>query len=140
MVIVRNGTAHDALSILTPLEQMPARDMFDSLNESEKVWAPTAAVRLLDLMKWFNTEGQQAVLTGLKVVGDIEKGMSKDNISVLDSPAKFEYSGIGVMKDDVLLGWLNESDSKAYNYVTGKVKSTVGKVDCPNQKGSLLWS
>lgn len=138
VVIVRNGTAHDALSILTPLEQMPARDMFDSLNESEKVWAPTAAVRLLDLMKWFNTEGQQAVLTGLKMVGDVEKGMSKDNISVLDSPAKFEYSGIGVMKDDVLLGWLNESDSKAYNYVTGKVKSTVGKVECPDQEGTFV--
>ncbi|CAM4368123.1 Ger(x)C family spore germination protein [Paenibacillus typhae] len=138
VVIVRNGSAQDALSILTPLEQMPARDMFDSLNESEKVWAPTAAVTLLDLMKWFNTEGQQAVITGLKLVGDVEKGKGKDNIAVLDSPAKFEYSGIGVMKDQVLVGWLNDSDSKAYNYVTGKVKSTVGKVECPDKEGQFV--
>ncbi|WP_157643567.1 Ger(x)C family spore germination protein [Paenibacillus camerounensis] len=138
VVIVRNGSAHDALSILTPLEQMPARDMFDSLNESEKVWAPTAAVTLLDLMKWFNTEGQQAVITGLNLVGDVEKGKGKDNIAVLDSPAKFEYSGIGVMKDQILVGWLNDSDSKAYNYVTGKVKSTVGKVECPDKEGQYV--
>lgn len=138
VVIIRNGSAHDALSLLFPLEQMPSRAMFDSLNESEKVWAPTAAVTLLDLMKWFNTEGKEAVITGLKLVGNVEQGMGKDNIALMDSPAKFQYSGIGVMKKQALLGWLDENDSKAYNYVTGKVKSTVGSISCPHGDGQLV--
>lgn len=138
VAIVREGTAYDALSIMTPLERLPARDLYDSLNGSQKNWAPTSAVRLLDLMKWFEVDGQEAVLTGLYLVGDLEKGKTKENVDAINSPLKFEYRGIGVMKDDVLLGWLNESDSKAYNYVTGKVKSTVGKVDCPDMPGNFV--
>lgn len=138
VAIVREGTAYDALSIMTPLERLPARDLYDSLNGSQKNWAPTSAVRLLDLMKWFEVDGQEAVLTGLYLVGDLEKGKTKENVDAINSPLKFEYRGIGVMKDDVLLGWLNENDSKAYNYVTGKVKSTVGKVDCPDMPGNFV--
>ncbi|MEK4851378.1 Ger(x)C family spore germination protein [Paenibacillus sp. FSL H7-0756] len=138
VAIVREGTAYDALSIMTPLERLPARDLYDSLNGSQRNWAPTSAVRLLDLMKWFDLDGQEAVLTGLHLVGDLEKGKTKENVDSINSPLKFEYRGIGVMKDDVLLGWLNESDSKAYNYVTGKVKSTVGKVDCPDLDGDFV--
>lgn len=138
LAIVREGTAHDALSIMTPLERLPARDLYDSLNGSQKNWAPTSAVRLLDLMKWFDLEGREAVLTGLFLVGNLEKGKTKENVDSINSPLKFEYRGIGVMKNDVLLGWLDESDSKAYNYVTGKVKSTVGKVDCPDGKGNFV--
>ncbi|MBW4083031.1 Ger(x)C family spore germination protein [Paenibacillus sp. S150] len=138
VAIVRGGTAYDALSIMTPLERLPARDLFDSLNESQKNWAPTSAVRLLDLMKWFDLEGQEAVLTGLHLVGNLEKGKTKENVESINSPLKFEYRGIGVLKDDVLLGWLNESDSKAYNYVTGKVKSTVGRVECPDKEGAFV--
>ncbi|ETT57698.1 germination protein, GerC family [Paenibacillus sp. FSL R7-277] len=138
VAIVREGTAYDALSIMTPLERLPARDLYDSLNGSQKNWAPTSAVRLLDLMKWFDLDGQEAVLTGLHMVGDLEKGKTKENVDSINSPLKFEYRGIGVMKDDVLLGWLNEEDSKAYNYVTGKVKSTVGKVDCPDKDGNFV--
>ncbi|MEK3684323.1 Ger(x)C family spore germination protein [Paenibacillus sp. FSL R10-2736] len=138
VAIVRDGSAYDALSIMTPLERLPARDLYDSLNGSQKNWAPTSAVRLLDLMKWFDLDGQEAVLTGLHLVGNLEKGKTKENVESINSPLKFEYRGIGVMKDDVLLGWLNESDSKAYNYVTGKVKSTVGKVDCPDKAGTFV--
>lgn len=138
IAIVRNGSAYDALSIMTPLERLPARDLYDSLNGSQKNWAPTSAVRLLDLMKWFDLDGQEAVLTGLHLVGNLEKGKTKENVELINSPLKFEYRGIGVMKDDVLLGWLNESDSKAYNYVTGKVKSTVGRIDCPDADGTFV--
>lgn len=138
VAIVRDGSAYDALSIMTPLERLPARDLYDSLNGSQKNWAPTSAVRLLDLMKWFETDGQEAVLTGLYLMGDLEKGKTKANVDSINSPLKFEYRGIGVMNDDVLVGWLNENDSKAYNYVTGKVKSTVGKVDCPDMQGNFV--
>ncbi|WP_340024326.1 Ger(x)C family spore germination protein [Paenibacillus sp. FSL K6-1096] len=138
LAIVREGTAYDALSIMTPLERLPARDLYDSLNGSQKNWAPTSAVRLLDLMKWFDLEGKEAVLTGLFLVGNLEKGKTKENVDAINSPLKFEYRGIGVMKNDMLLGWLDEDDSKAYNYVTGKVKSTVGKVDCPGGEGNFV--
>lgn len=38
---------------------------------------------------------------------------------------------MAVFKKDKLIGWLNEDESKGYNYITGKVKSSVGFVGCP---------
>lgn len=100
VAIVRNGSASEALSIMTPLERLPSRDLYDSLNGSHKFWAPTSAVRLLDLMKWFDSEGQEAVLTGLYLEGNLEKGKTKENVEVINSPLKFEFRGIGVFKYD----------------------------------------
>jgi spore germination protein KC len=40
-----------------------------------------------------------------------------------------------VFQDDRLIGWLNEDESKGYNYITDNVNSTVGPVACPGGSG-----
>jgi spore germination protein KC len=42
-----------------------------------------------------------------------------------------KYSNVALFKKDKLIGWLNEKESKGYNYIVGHVQSTVGQVDCP---------
>lgn len=41
-----------------------------------------------------------------------------------------EYSTLAAFRGDKLIGWLNEADSKAYNYIAGNVKSTAGSLPC----------
>lgn len=38
-----------------------------------------------------------------------------------------------VFRDDKLAGWLNEDESKGYNYIMGNVKNTVGEVKYDDQ-------
>lgn len=131
-VVVAKGTsAENVLKILTPLEKIPANKLFYSLKTSEKVWAPTSSVTLDVLISDLVSTGKQPVLTGLEIKGDQEAGESTENIEEIAAPAQLQYSGLGVFKKDKLVGWLNEAESKGYNYIMDNVKNTVGVIRCP---------
>ncbi|XEC95549.1 Ger(x)C family spore germination protein [Paenibacillus tarimensis] len=131
VVVAKGTTAENVLKILTPLEKIPANKLFYSLRTSEKAWAPTSGVTLDVLISDLVSTGKHPVLTGLKVKGSQETGENKENIEEIAPPAQLQYSGLGVFKNDKLVGWLNEPESKGYNYIMDNVKSTVGHLPCP---------
>ncbi|MGM1022624.1 MAG: Ger(x)C family spore germination protein [Bacillota bacterium] len=131
-IVVSKGTrAEDTLKIMTPLESIPANDLFASLESSEKNWSPSMTVTLDELIAALTSEGMQPILTGLRVVGNPEMGESNSNVQKIDPPARLQYSGLAVFKEDKLVGWLNETESRGYNFILGKVQSSVGFVTCP---------
>jgi spore germination protein KC len=136
IVVAKGTSAANVLKILTPLEKIPANKLFSSLETSEKAWAPTASVQLDELISDITSKGKQPVLTGLQVIGDQKVGERKENVEEIETPTQLQYTGLGVFQNDKLIGWLNEEESKAYNYILNNVKSTVGNVACPNG-GSL---
>ena len=136
--MAKGTSAENVLKILTPLEKIPANELFDSLKTSERAWAPTSGVRLHDLISDLVSTGKHPVLTGLKVKGSQEIGESKGNIEEMDTPTQLQYTGLGVFKKDKLIGWLNEAESKGYNYIMDNVKSTVGHIRCPQGGKAVL--
>lgn len=137
IVVAKGTSAENVLKILTPLEEIPANKLFDSLKTSERSWAPTSGVTLDNLISALVSTGKHPVLTGLIVKGSQEIGESKKNIEEIDTPTRLQYTGLGVFKKDKLVGWLNETESKGYNYIMGHVKSTVGHISCP-QGGKVV--
>lgn len=138
MVVARGCSAKEILSFVTPMEVLPAMDLYKSLKVSERAWAPTSAVNVVDMMQKSTKDGIEPVLTGITLVGNRKKGMKMDNIKQPRSLAEYNYTGIGVMLDDRIVGWLNESDSKGYSFITNNVHSTVGHVACPDSKGNFV--
>jgi spore germination protein KC len=136
-VIVARGTkAKEALGILQPLERLPANFLFKTLQTSERVWAPTTAVYLDELLADLMSKGKEAALTGVQIEGGSEEGKSTDNLKTAEAKAAIHFSTIGVFRKDKLVGWLDESESKGFNLIADKVKSTVGVLECP--KGGQL--
>jgi spore germination protein KC len=136
IVIAKGTTAENVLNILTPIEKIPANKMFSTLEMSAKVWAPTVEVRLDNLISDLQTEGKDPVLTGIEIKGDPGKGDKRSNINQIAPDTFLEYSGLAIFKNDKLIGWLNDKESKGYNYITDNVKSTIGQVACPS--GGIL--
>ncbi|TFE26628.1 Ger(x)C family spore germination protein [Cohnella luojiensis] len=132
IVIAKDTSAANTLKILTHLESIPANQMFSSLQTSEQAWAPAVTVTLDKLIADIVSEGKHPVVTGLRIRGEQKIGESKRNVEEIASPAQLQYSGLAVFNNDKLIGWLNEEQSKGYNYIIDKVKSTVGVVACPN--------
>ncbi|WP_223067189.1 Ger(x)C family spore germination protein [Paenibacillus caui] len=132
LVVAKGTSAENVLKIITPLEKIPANKLYSSLQTSERAWAPTTSVTLDELISDIVSKGKQPVLTGLEVKGEQEAGESKENAQKIDTPTQLKFSGIGVFKDDKLIGWLNEPESKGYNYLINNVKSTVGHISCPD--------
>ncbi|MGC5776761.1 Ger(x)C family spore germination protein [Paenibacillus pabuli] len=130
VMVARNTTAAKVLDVLTPLENLPAEKLFNSLDVSSKIWSPTTTVTGDQLMEYMIAPGIQPVITGVEIVGPQEKSGSKDNISTIHSPASLNSTGLSVFKKDKLIGWLTEDESKGYNYIRNNVKSTIGHLPC----------
>lgn len=125
-VIAKGTTANKVLSTLTPLESIPAVEMYDSLQTSDKVWAPTKSVRIIELINDIIADGKNPVLTGIEITQGESNSNSTDALKQSDQIKKLKYTNLGVFKKDKLVGWLKEDESKGYNYIVGSIKSTVG--------------
>ncbi|KEQ24543.1 Ger(x)C family spore germination protein [Paenibacillus tyrfis] len=128
VAVSRHATAETVLSLFTQLEKIPANQLYDSLKNSEKYWAPTIGIHLDELIDDLIKEGVNPVLTGISVKGDQAKGKSKENVGNIAMPTHLQFTSIGVFNKDRLIGWMNETDSKGYNYIKGNVKGTVGSL------------
>jgi spore germination protein KC len=137
IVVAKDIKAKEILNNLTSIEKIPANKLHSSLETSEKSWAPTVAVQLDELISSMTSDGKEAVLTGITIVGNIAKGRSKDNVQRINAYSRLAYTSIAVFDDDRLVGWLDERESKGYNYVLGNVRSTVCNIPCPG-KGELV--
>ncbi|WP_246096649.1 Ger(x)C family spore germination protein [Paenibacillus sinopodophylli] len=132
LMVARNTSAMQVLKTLTSLEKIPAENLFYALDTSAKTWAPTTTVTIEKLIEQLVTEGRSPVLTGVKMIGNTQRGEELSNVQEIDPAAQTRFIGLGVFRRDKLVGWLNEEQSKGYNYISNNVKSTAGHMKCPN--------
>jgi spore germination protein KC len=137
IVVSKDIQAKEILRNLTSIEKIPAHKMRSSLETSERAWAPTVAIQLDELIAALTSDGINPVLTGISIHGNGPKGESVENVQRIQPFARLKYKNIAVFKKDKLIGWLNENESKGYNYIMDNVRSTVGHIPC-EKKGELV--
>mgnify|MGYP001037932970 CR=1 FL=1 len=132
IAIAKNNKASTILKIPTSLEKLPANKMFASLDTLTKTWAPATKVTMDQLLSDLNNPDIQSTLPALEAVGDTEASIEKgeDDTKSISPGTILRFSGIGVFQKDRLLGWINERDSKGFNYIRDEVDSTTGHADC----------
>ncbi|MFF5400392.1 Ger(x)C family spore germination protein [Peribacillus butanolivorans] len=137
IVVAKGMRAAEILKVPTSLEKISANQIFEALKVSDAAWAATSFVQLDDLIADIVSEGKQPVLTGIQadIKGDEETSLSKQNVEMIDPPARLKLQELAVFNDDKLVGWLNEKQSGTYNVITNKEKSTVVNITCP--KGGI---
>ncbi|MGA4515731.1 spore gernimation protein GerC [Solibacillus silvestris] len=138
VVVAKDVTAREILNVTTDLESIPASKMFAGLKVSEKAWAGTYGVTLDELIVDLISEGKEAVLTGIQLAGNKQIGSTQQNIESISKPAQIKYDNLAVFKEDRLMGWLTEQDSRGYSGITNSVKSTVTSISCPNEGKSTI--
>jgi spore germination protein KC len=137
IVVSKDIQAKEILRNLTSIEKIPAHKMRSSLETSERAWAPTVAIQLDELIAALTSDGINPILTGISIHGNGPKGESVENVQRIQPFARLKYKNIAVFKKDKLIGWLNENESKGYNYIMDNVRSTVGHIPC-EKKGELV--
>lgn len=125
LIVAKEQTAEDTLKILTSIEKIPANKLFFSLEKSAEIWAATGKVKLNNLMDDIVSEGIQPTLTGVTIVGDPKDGLTKSNVESISPNTIFTYTGIAAFRKNKLVGWLNEDESKGFNYIKDHVTNTV---------------
>ncbi|WP_233190801.1 Ger(x)C family spore germination protein [Sporosarcina sp. P19] len=131
VVVAKDITASEVLNVTTAIESIPANKMFNALKVSEKNWAGTEGVILDELVTNLISDGKEAVLTGIQVFGNKETGSSKQNVESITPSTQIQYDYLAVFKEDQLVGWLTEEESRGYSDITNNVKKTVTSISCP---------
>jgi spore germination protein KC len=134
IVVARGDRAENILKLFTPVEKLPSYSMQQSLQTSEKSWAPTVAMTMDETLNKLSGKGYELALTGIKLIGDPSMGESKKNVEFFQPPSRFRYVGIAAFKDDKLIGWLDEEESKGYTDITNKLDSTSIEIPCAEKK------
>ncbi len=137
VVIARGTKAENILKVYTLIDRIPADKMKRSLETSSKAWGTTASIKMDQFMSDIISNGKEAVLTGIKVQGNRNLGETTKNGQQIDPSAQLQYNGLAVFKKDRLVGWLNEEESKGYNYIQGEIKSTPVVFPCPRGKKKI---
>ncbi|MEK3886187.1 Ger(x)C family spore germination protein [Bacillus sp. FSL K6-3431] len=133
VVVAKEMDAKEILKVPTPLEKIPANNFFNSLKVSAESWSVTSTVTLDELIADMVSDGKQPVLSGIQadIKGDEKTSLSTQNLEIIDSPARVKFNNLAAFKKDKLVGWLNETESQAYNNITNNVKGTIVNVSCP---------
>lgn len=133
VVVAKDITAAEVLNVTTTLEIIPAEKMAGALKTSESAWASASGMTIDDLIADLTSEGKEAVLTGILVLGDKEIGATKQNVESITPSARIHLDEIAVFKNDTLVGWLTDRQSRGYNKITNSVKTTVSTISCPEE-------
>lgn len=132
IMVTKEVKAEEVLSILTPLEKIPADTIYHQLETSEELYAPTHHVDLNELTTSMLTEGMEPVLTGIYINGSSETGAEMQNLKKVDMPTTIQIGFLGAFKKDKLIGWLDEEESIGFNHIMGRVKSTIVVLPWPD--------
>jgi len=127
-VVAKGTTANEVLDTLTTLDSVPSVKLFSSINAADQVWAASKSVKLINLINSVISDGINPVLTGVEIAGDREGHNSLEMLEEVEAdPIKIK--DLAVFQKDKFVGWLDEDESKGYNYITGNVPSTMSYVE-----------
>lgn len=133
VVVTKDTSPSEILNVTTNLESIPANKMFNSLHMSEKAWSGTKSITIDELITDLISDGKQAVITGIQLIGNPKIGSSKKNVELVSPAATIHYDHLAVFKGDKLAGWLTEEETIGYSYITDSVKTTVRRISCPEE-------
>lgn len=137
VLIAKDNKAHDILSILTTMEKIPGEKLFKSLKSSSSAYGSTTEVSLDTFISELVSTGQDLAVTSIYIVGDKEEGRYEAKYKVIDPNVYLKFGPLGVFNGDKLVGWMEDHDSRGYNFSQGNVKSTLVNVPCVKGDGLI---
>lgn len=137
LLVAKDSPTKDMLHVLTLLNPIPAEKVYDSLEISKKHWAATGKITIDELITDLAEEGRHPVLTGLTIVGNKDAATSQENVAKIAHEADLKLTDMAAFRGDKLAGWLDENESKGYNYAHGKVQDTITTIPCPGHSGTM---
>lgn len=133
IIVSQQATAKDILNVLTPIEKIPAKKMLNSLTVTQDAWGSTLEVDVEDLVTKLGVENQYFVLSAIEIQGDKSLGIDQTNVERIETPVTLKFTGLAIFKEDKLIGYMDEYDSKSFNYLNDNIKSTIEIIACPSE-------
>ncbi|TFB22154.1 Ger(x)C family spore germination protein [Filobacillus milosensis] len=137
LVVAKDHTANDVLSVLTTLNVIPGDKMFEALTSSSEHYGTTSEIPLDKFITDLMSKGKNPITTGVLITGKVEEGRYTSKYEDIKPEVTLKYGTLGAFKEDKLIGWMNEEQSRGYNFAVGNIKSTLLNTPCVNNEGVM---
>lgn len=132
LVVVIKGEKPDLIYSCTLGISDTVGDYMDNLSESQPTVIPTSVfISTLDFIKDYYDDGIQPVAGVAEIVECEEKPStnatseqgSQTSQSSSDKTYKINYEGLAAFKDSQLVGYMNGTEARAYNFITNNIET-----------------
>lgn len=124
-IIARGDESTKALTIQTLLTSFSSSNIKQSLEVQSSVLGLTPVYTLNELLNMYLDPNLEIRLPSVTVEGNIEEGDEKDNITTSTPLALTKISTTAIFKDNKLIGYLTEEESKMHSLITGSSKESI---------------
>ncbi len=122
IVVVRGKKAEEVLKVTNSTEKYATGKLNKQLQIAVREWGSDPDIRLSDLLNDRMGPGKGSVIVGVQVSGNPENG--KENIESSTPPSNVNISGLAIVQDMKLLGFMDIKDTRNYLWLTGGLRNT----------------
>lgn len=133
-LIAKGTTAEKVLKVLTPIEEISATHIYESLIADSEFYGISEKITYERLMELYLNNKMEISLPTVSIVGSENHGEKLDNIEDSAPETKIILSETGVFEDDKLLGYLNSEESIYLSIIKNVLKNTIITYECDKDK------
>lgn len=136
VLISKDADAASVLKLLTTLETMPSMGLLKKMQNTSRVWGENRRVTVFEVINGI-TGASDFTINGVQIIGDAEEGEKKSSLEQSEPMVGSLMSGLGVFKEEKLIGWLNGPESRGTQWVLDKINETNVNVDSPDTEEDI---
>jgi len=121
VVLAKDTKAKDTLKIMTPLTSFPSQNITDNVRSTTKLQGIIQTINFNDLLSKILNDGIELTVNCIKVMGDENKGSSKDNLESSEPETYTKLGNLGIFKEDKLIDWADHDESLGINIINGHI-------------------
>ncbi|MBD8847759.1 Ger(x)C family spore germination protein [Priestia megaterium] len=139
MVIANHSTAADLVKALTPVDKIPANKVMKTLEFAQRKWGETVKISLQDVMNGLQSPGEEAVVSGFRLVGNPQKAQKLENLQESAPEATLRASGLAVLRKGKLIDWLYGGTARGTVWILDEIQGTDINIDWDGKKEAIAY-
>ena len=130
VVVSKEDSASDILTVLTPLEALPTQDILSTLKVAAEHKGIITEISYDELLSYIYDQGIENVLPVISVSGSVSSGQETTNTQKSVPKSNIQLDGLSIFKGDRMLGFLSKDDSLGFNLIRNNITYDVISYKC----------
>lgn len=119
--IAKNSKAFEILEIITPIEDLNAKNIVNILKETKNNLSETVDVSFEDIANNYLNNNNEIIIPSIEIIGG-KNGENTDNIKNTNPFTYLKISNTSIFKNNKLIGYISNSETRGYNILTNNAK------------------
>ena len=128
------GKNNDIISTITPLNQISASSIIDTLKINNNYLGVSNNTTLNEMAISYLNPNTEIILPSIKLNNQSKEKDTEENTKSTKINSIYELSGLAIFKDNKLQGYLTNKESITYNMIKNNIENSILTYECEKNK------